>query len=144
MWSGINNKVEDKESVDWNIVGKKRSRDKIRKTETEERSLPILVERGSGSDVEVSHSHSSAESADDEDSMADSVSPLLLAIIQPSPFRNCSPQVVRGGGKADVMTQTKHQHRPVLTPPIQTNYNSCPFAMKLDNITDKVKDIRIL
>ena len=129
MWPGSNNKAAEEASLDWNIVSKKRARDKCQ-ARTEERdrvsaSLPRRVE--TGSDNEGSYT-----SDQDEDLRSSSMSPLLLAIIN-----NGSSQVTGGGGgeAATARTQPNPQHQPLVTPPIQTN---CSFAMKLDNIRDKV------
>ena len=132
MWPGSNNnKATAEGSLDWNIVSKKTGRDKCQKRSEERNrgspSLPRTVE--TGSDNEGSYS-----SDQDEDLRSSSMSPLLLAIINNA---NGSPQLTGGGGGVvTAKTQPNPQHQPLVTPPIQTN---CSFAMKLDNIRDKVR-----
>ena len=115
--------------MDWNIVSKKKGRDKCQTMRTEERdSLPRVVETGSENEDRYS-------SDQEEDLRSGSLSPLFLAIINNA---NGSPQVTEGGGAgaATEMTKPKPQHQPLVKPPIQTN---CSFALKLDNIRDKVR-----
>ena len=162
MWRpSNNNKVEteeeEEESLAWNVVRKKRSRERGGKMRTElpdRASLPTILELEALSDNEVCSSYSSG-SADDEDwranSLSPAASPLLRALIKPS----YAPQVVGSEvvGDGARLSHTK-QHEPVVKPPIQTSSHSqscrhdgditessrvCPFAMKLDKIKDKVR-----
>ena len=148
MWSN-GNKEEVEESLGWNIVSKKRGREKSRKMKTEKKDrmgLPTILE--TVSDNEVSGGYSST-SAEDDESRASSVSPtpspLLLALIRPSSsYRNNSVPATTVG------TQAKQDQLAVIKPTTERNYNfckhegndinrSCSFAMKLNSIKDKVK-----
>ena len=131
--------------MDWNIVTKRKSREKSRSRKAEEENLPTILKRASDHEL-------SCSSADDEDwrsgSLSPSPSPLLLALIKPS-YQNHG-----GSSHVEARTQTKYRHRPAVKPPIRTNSDCwragadvadtednatlCSFSMKLDNITDKV------
>ena len=157
MWPGNNNRTEDEDeeeedSLAWNIVSKKKSRErswkKMRTVQTDRDSLPTILE--TLSDNEAYYSSGSAE---DEDwrasSLSPAASPLLRALIKPSYLNTESS---RGPGVSGVRSQiqTKQQHMPVVKPPIQTNSHCCrhdaarentrvcPLAVKLDNIKDQV------
>ena len=148
MWPDNNNKTEDEEeeeeeedSLAWNIVSKKKSRErswkKMKTVQTERDRLPTVPET-------VSDNEAYYSSADDEDwratSLSPATSPLLRVLIKPS----------RGPGGVRTQIHLKQQHMPGVKPPIQTNSlccghdaarentRVCPLAMKLDNIKDKV------
>jgi len=160
MWPGNsnNNRTEDeeeeqeKDSLAWNIVSKKKSRErswkKMMTEQTERDSLPTILETISDNEAHYS-------SAEDEDWRATSVSPagspLLRSLIKPSYLNKESS---RGPGVSGVRTHPRQQHKPVVKPPIQTNSHCCghdaarentrvcPLAMKLDNIQDKSQFMR--